>query len=272
MLFIEKRRDRPVVAGRSSHLRKDSPQGVGMSLPLDLNCDLAEHEPPGQTAALMALVTSANLACGGHAGTEATLRHALRLAKTHGVHAGAHPGLPGAFGRAETPLTPTAFRELLHRQLGLFLRLAAEVDVSPHHLKLHGALYHATERDPALRDVLIEVVKTEHPSLIIYALAGGTTLQAARAAGLEAWDEAFADRGYRSDGSLVSRTEPSAVIDDPATVAARLHAWQNGQPVLSVNGEALSLLPRTVCVHGDTPHSVALLQAARCALETTPLT
>lgn len=238
-----------------------------MSLPLDLNCDLAEHEPPEQTAALMALVTSANLACGGHAGTEDTLRHALRLARTHRVHAGAHPGLPGAFGRADTAITPQDFRDLLQRQLRLFLRYCEEEDVLPHHLKLHGALYHATERDSALRDVLIEVVTVEHPALIIYALGGGTTVHAARAAGLNAWDEAFADRGYRPDGSLVPRTEHGAILSDPAAVAARVTAWRTGQPILSVTGEGVSLQPRTVCVHGDSPHSIALLQAARRALE-----
>lgn len=239
-----------------------------MSLPLDLNCDLAEHERPEQTAALMALVTSANLACGGHAGSEATLRRALRLAKAHGVYAGAHPGLPGKFGRADTVLTPSAFRELLQRQLGLFLQLAAAEDVPPHHLKLHGALYHATERDDALRAVLMEVVMAEQPTFIIYGLAGGETVRAARAAGLEAWDEAFADRGYRPDGNLVSRTEPGALITDPATVTSRLEAWQAGRSILSVTGEALLLRPHTVCVHGDTPHSLSLLQAARDAIVT----
>ncbi len=233
---------------------------------LDLNCDLAEHEPPEQTAALMALVSSANLACGGHAGDEGTLRRALQLARDHDVRAGAHPGLPGAFGRGDVALTPEAFAGLLREQLAFFLSLAAAEGVMARHVKLHGALYHATDHNPALRAVFLNVLRQEHPGLCLYARAGGATAVEGRAAGLTVWEEAFADRGYRDDGTLVPRDQPGALVTDPVAITERVRALAEGRPFSSVSGRALLLSARTVCVHGDSPQSVALLHAARVGL------
>jgi UPF0271 protein len=234
---------------------------------IDLNCDLAEGEPPAHTAALLALVTSANVACAGHAGSRDAMRHALCVGRTLGVHLGAHPGLPGNFGRAPVgTLTAASLRDLLDEQVGRFLDLAAATEAVLHHVKLHGALYHATEHDPALRTAFINWIHTHTPQTIVYALAGGKTVAAARTAGLTAWDEGFADRAYRPDGSLVPRDQPGALLADPTTVAHRVHQLAQGQLISTVDGSPLRLKVQTVCLHSDSPHSLALLHAAHAAL------
>ena len=234
---------------------------------IDLNCDLAEGEPREHTAALLALVTSANVACAGHAGSTDAMRHALAVGRTLGARLGAHPGLPGNFGRAPVgALSPSDLHDLLDEQVGRFLELAAAAEVALHHVKLHGALYHATEHDPTLRTAFIDWIRTHTPHAIIYALAGGSTIAAARAAGLTAWDEGFADRAYRPDGSLVPRDQPGAVITDPTAVADRVSQFAHAHPIATINGSLLLLRVQTVCLHSDSPHALALLQAARTAL------
>jgi UPF0271 protein len=233
---------------------------------LDLNCDLGEGEPALVTGALMGHVTSANIACGGHAGTRRSMRRCLELARRLNVHAGAHPGLPHAFGRGVATLSAADFRALLREQLGRFDHLARECGVSFHHVKLHGTLYHATERDEELRTLFLEIVREQWPAAIVYALAGGETIKRARRLGLEAWDEAFADRGYRDDGSLVPRGEPGALISDPVVVADRVRHLAVGLPILTVTGGLLTLRARTVCLHGDSAGSLALARAIRAAL------
>ncbi|MFN0130898.1 MAG: 5-oxoprolinase subunit PxpA [Verrucomicrobiales bacterium] len=237
-------------------------------LPLDLNCDLAEGEPAELTAALMALLTSANLACAGHAGSVDTLRRALDLGRSAGIHLGAHPGLPGHFGRGSVDhLTPNDFLSLLKEQIGLFLELATAAALPMHHVKLHGALYHATESTEALRDTFIHFLLDHAPTTIVYALAGGRTVAAARAAGLPAWDEAFADRAYLPNGSLVPRSHPNALITDPAAVALRTARLARLQPIPAIDGSPIPLRPQTLCLHADSPNALILLQAARQALE-----
>ena len=135
-----------------------------------------------------------------------------------------------------------------------------------HHVKLHGTLYHATERDESLRITFLEVVREEWPEAIVYALSGGETVRLARIMGLQAWDEAFADRGYRDDGSLVPRGEPGALIGDPVVVADRVKRLAARHPIPTVTGGQLALRARTVCLHGDTAGSVAIARAIRAAL------
>jgi len=235
---------------------------------LDLNCDLAEGEPAERTAALMAEVTSANIACGGHAGNEHSMRHAVRLALQGGVRLGAHPGLPGHFGRRPViGLSQAEFLELLHVQVARLGAIAAAEGGRLHHVKLHGALYHATERQPALRDALVDFMTATCPGTVVYALAAGRTVAAARAAGLTAWDEAFADRGYRTDGSLVPRDQPQALLLDPGAISARVTALALGRPIATTDGPPLHLPTSTLCMHGDAPNSITLLRAARAALQ-----
>lgn len=234
---------------------------------LDLNCDLGEGEAPARTEALMARLTSANIACGGHAGDDDSMRRAIALAQARGVRIGAHPGMPGRFGRAETTLATGDFIALLESQLRRFRAHLRDAGATLHHIKLHGALYHLTENDAALREAYVAFVQREAPEAVIYALAGGKTVRAAREAGLAAWDEAFADRGYRRDGSLVPRGEPGALLASPAAVAERVREIAAGLVTPTDGGPPLSINARTLCLHGDSPDSPALLHAAAEALE-----
>src|SRR5437762_2834486 len=193
--------------------RRHSAVSTGI-MKLDLNCDLGEGEPLGRTRSLMCWVTSANVACGGHAGDLRTMEACVRFAKQLGARLGAHPGPwnRSDFGRGGSRLAPEGFELLLVQQVGALERVAHANGVRIHHIKLHGALYHASEEDEALAPRYIAIVKRFWPRARIYARAGGRVASVARRAGLVVWEEAFADRGYRGDGTLVPRTEPNALL------------------------------------------------------------
>jgi 5-oxoprolinase (ATP-hydrolysing) subunit A len=230
---------------------------------LDLNCDLGEGEPPARTWALMRRVTSVNVACGVHAGDAATMERCVRLAKTSGVRLGAHPGLAGAFGRGEVRLTPGELRQLVVDQVGALRGLAEKHGVRLRHVKLHGALYHAVEREPGLARGYLATMDGCFPGLAIYALAGGRVATLGRRQGLPVWEEAFLDRGYRDDGSLVPRAEEGALLTTPGQVRERLRSLIGRGGWATVSGGWLTLAPRTLCVHGDTPGALRLLGAIR---------
>jgi UPF0271 protein len=232
-------------------------------LTCDLNCDLGEGEPPARTRALMRRVTSVNVACGVHAGDVATMERCVRLAKAMGVKVGAHPGVAGAFGRGEVRLTPAELRRLLRAQVGELQRCTEQQGVRLHHVKLHGALYHAVEREPALGRCYVETVSREFTGLTLYALAGGRLAALGQSRGLTVWEEAFLDRGYRDDGSLVPRSEAGALLTSPAPVRARLQSLLERGGWATVSGGWVNLSPRTLCVHGDTPGALRLLAAIR---------
>ncbi len=217
---------------------------------IDLNADLGEREPPSRTRALMALIDSANIATGGHAGTVKTMDATIRLALRRGVRIGAHPGFAdgGRFGRAAMPLTPTGLEELLLQQVGVLDEVARRAGGTLHHVKLHGALYHAVEEGAALARSYAETVGQYFPGMKIYAFAGGQVVGAAQRAGVEVWGEAFADRGYLPDGRLIPRGEAGDVIVDSNEALTRLDA-------LLDRGSAEV---RTVCVHADSPNAVRL--------------
>lgn len=229
---------------------------------LDLNCDLGEGEPPARTRALMRWITSANIACGGHAGTVRSMDACLRWAKTAGVRAGAHPGMAGGFGRDERPIDAAGLELLLLHQVGALSRMAADQGVRLHHIKLHGALYHQVDRDPDLARVYLDVVRRWFPGLRVYARAGGGVVRQAQRARVRVWDEAFADRGYRDTGELVPRGEPGAMLEGLGPVRERLAGLRDGQGVRSNRGAWVPLTVRTVCVHSDTPDSVSLARVA----------
>lgn len=230
---------------------------------LDLNCDLGEGEPPARTRALMGRVTSVNVACGVHAGDAATMERCVRLAKASGVRLGAHPGLAGAFGRGEVRLTPAGLRQLLVAQVGSLRCLAEKHGVRLHHVKLHGALYHAVEREPGLARGYLATMDACFAGLAIYTLAGGRVAALGRRRGLPVWEEAFLDRGYRDDGSLVPRAEEGALLTTPRQVRERLRNLVGRGGWTTVSGGWLRLAPRTLCVHGDTPGALRLLRTVR---------
>ena len=217
---------------------------------MKLNADLGENEPPERTRALMPLLDLASVACGGHAGDDGTMRRAVRLAVEAGVEVGAHPGLPGNFGRAGADISVPDFRELLVSQAGRFAAICRREQSVMQHIKLHGALYHAVENSPHLAQAYVAAVQAHFPQAAIIAFAGGTVIAAARENGAPALAEVFAERGYRPDGSLIPRGQPGDLITDPAEAAAR---------VSSLRGD-------TICVHADTPNAVRIAQAVRSVL------
>lgn len=229
---------------------------------MDLNCDLGEHESPARTRALMKLITSANVACGGHAGSAATMEHCAALARANKVRLGAHPGLPGNFGRTETAVTPSELKTLLLHQISALEKVSHKQGIDLHHIKLHGALYHLTETNAGLRRAYLQTIKDYWPRLIVFARANGAVARQARAMKLKVWEEAFADRAYEPDGSLVPRMEKNAIhsADEALAQAASLiYADQ----VVTSGHRTIRLKPRTLCIHGDSPDAVEALKTIR---------
>jgi UPF0271 protein len=237
-----------------------------VSLHVDLNADLGEGAP--DDAELLALVSSANIACGGHAGDARLMQATVTAALLHGVAIGAHPGYADRehFGRRELQLPPAELRAELIGQIGALQALVRAAGGRLHHVKPHGALYNQAARDAALADVVADAVRAVDPGLAVYGLAGSELLRAAERAGLRVVAEVFADRGYRADGSLVPRGQPGALVDDvDAAVARTLRMLREGV-VVAVGGETVPLQAQTICLHGDGPHALAFARALHAAL------
>ncbi|MFM8414445.1 MAG: 5-oxoprolinase subunit PxpA [Planctomycetota bacterium] len=230
---------------------------------IDLNCDLGEGGP--HDAAVMPLVTSANVACGGHAGDETTMAVAVGLARRHGVAIGAHPGHADRqhFGRRELPITPAAAARLVVEQVE---RLDAIAGEPPRHVKLHGGLYHQAARDVALGSAVADALVARWPALILVAPAASPLVAVARERGLEVAEEAFIDRGYTAAGRLVPRSQAGAVITAPQTAAARAVRLVRDGLVETRDGGDLALRADTLCIHGDGSDPAALAKAVREAL------
>ena len=232
---------------------------------MDLNCDLGEGEPFTKTRALMRWITSANVACGGHAGTVRSMEGCTQLAKRFRVRLGAHPGAwdRAGFGRKPIQITSDELELLLLQQVGALERLAKAHGVRLHHIKLHGGLYHACENHDRLARRYIEVVRRWWPRATIYARAGGLVAAAARRRTVKVWEEVYADRGYRSDGTLVPRGERGALIMNPSAVRTRVGEIVERSRIETASGEWLSVCPNTICIHSDTPNAVTLAKAIR---------
>ncbi len=235
---------------------------------VDVNSDLGEGAGEALEDAILAHVTSVNVACGVHAGSPATMRATVRLALRHGVAVGAHPGLadPAGMGRRERALAPGAARVLVLDQVRSLARIAAGEGARIAHVKPHGALYTMAARDRVLADEVADAVREAGPDMILVGPTGSALEVAATRAGLTFAAEVFADRGVRRDGSLVPRSEPGAFVTDAAVAAARVVAMVVAGHVRAVTGEWLAARADTVCVHGDTPHAVALAASVRAAL------
>ena len=229
-------------------------------LEVDLNCDLGEGEP--HDAAVMPLVSSTNIACGGHAGDETTMAVAVELARRHGVAIGAHPGHADRehFGRRELPITPAAAATLVVDQLE---RLAAIAGEAPRHVKLHGGLYHQAARDVSLGVAVADALVARWPALILVAPAASPLVAVARDRGLEVAEEAFIDRAYTAAGTLVPRSAPGAMITDPRAAAARAVRLVRDGLVETSDGGDLALRADTLCIHGDGPDPAGLARAVR---------
>lgn len=237
-----------------------------MTLHVDLNADLGEGA--ADDAELLALVSSANIACGWHAGDARLMQRTVQAALAQGVAIGAHPSYPDRenFGRSEMQLSAAHVRADLIYQIGALNALIRAEGGRLHHVKPHGALYNQAARDAALADAIADAVRTVDPQLALYGLAGSELLRAAERAGLRAVAEVFADRGYRADGSLVPRSQPGAHVDDVDEAVARTLRMVREGVVQAVTGEAVPLQAQTICLHGDGPHALAFARAIHAAL------
>jgi UPF0271 protein len=222
---------------------------------IDLNADVGEE--CGQDAALMRCITSANVACGFHAGGAATMQKTVLLAREHGVGVGAHPSFSDRehFGRREMQLPPEEIRDLVIRQIEALAGVASREGIRLKHVKPHGALYNIAARDRRVADAIAQAIFSSDPSLVLFGLPNSELVAAGRAAGLQTAGEGFADRAYRADGTLVPRTEPGAVVHDPEEVLARVVGLASRPDIA------------TICVHGDTPGAAELASKIRTTLE-----
>jgi len=228
---------------------------------VDLNCDLGEGA--GHDAELMPLITSANIACGAHAGDEATMRETVALAQKHGVALGAHPGFADRanFGRRELPVTPDEVHELVLNQVRKLQKMGPV-----RHVKPHGALYNMAARDLELARSVVDAIYEADPRLILFGLAGSHLIAVAEACGLPVVSEVFADRTYQEDGSLTPRSQPNALItDENAAVAQVLRMVREGR-VRATDGSEVAIKADTVCLHGDGAHPVEFARRLRQAL------
>lgn len=238
-----------------------------MTRTIDFNCDLGEG--CGNDADIIPLVSSANIACGGHAGDEATMRATLRLCREHGVAAGAHPGHEDreGFGRRAVDLPPSAIAALVTRQLERLARLADSEGVRLVHVKPHGALYNQAADAPVVATAIADAVAAFDRGLVLVGLSGSALPSAGMAAGLRVSHEVFAERGYGADGRLLPRGTPGAVIGSVEAVVSQAVALANGTGVACPDGTRLFPRADTLCLHGDRPDAAAVAHTLRAALE-----
>ncbi|MDF2630519.1 MAG: lactam utilization protein [Symbiobacteriaceae bacterium] len=238
---------------------------------VDLNCDMGESFGTyqlGLDEQVMPLITSANVACGFHAGDPQVLRRTVELARLHSAAIGAHVSFPDlvGFGRREMNATPLEVENDTLYQLGAIGAFCKAAGVPLRHIKPHGALYNMAQKDRALADAIVRAVVAFDPALLVFAQPGSALEQAAQAAGLTAIGEVFADRAYNADGTLASRKLPGAVIHDPEQVAERATRMVTSGSVTAIDGTVVPLRAETICVHGDTPGAVDLIRRIRARL------
>lgn len=238
---------------------------------IDLNADIGESYGAwrmGDDAALLPLVSSANIACGFHAGDPATMRRSVELCIEHRVAIGAHPSYPDrdGFGRRDMSLSPAEIRDAVVYQVGALAGVAAAAGTRLSHVKPHGALYNRAAADPRAADAIATAVRAFDPGLRLVGLAGSCLLDAGRAAGLQVLAEGFADRRYDARGLLVSRGSPEALIEDPALAEAQVLGMVRDGSVIAIDGTSVRVSVDTVCLHGDSPRAVALASRLRAAL------
>jgi UPF0271 protein len=231
---------------------------------LDLNADVGEGDHETDEA-LLALVSSANVACGFHAGDKQTMQITVAMAVRNGVAVGAHPGFDDreGFGRRPQHLTGDEIRELLLTQLRTLDAIARAEGTPLHHVKPHGALYNQAETDGALAAAIVAAIRAFDPALRFVGRAGSAMEQAARSAGHPFTAEAFADRRYRPDGTLLPRSKPGAVLTDTEEVARQVRSLVTDSEVRTSDGSRIAVSFGTLCVHGDTPGAVTLARRIR---------
>jgi 5-oxoprolinase (ATP-hydrolysing) subunit A len=239
---------------------------------IDINCDMGEGFGAykiGEDEKMIRYVTSANIACGFHAGDPMVMARTLQLAKSNRVAVGAHPGYPDliGFGRRALETSPGEIKNYVLYQIGAIAALARASGLELQHVKPHGALYnHAAKNERAAVEIT-EAVKSFDPDLVLFVLAGSMFVEIARAAGLRVVQEAFADRAYTRDGQLAPRKLPGAVIHDRQKVRERVLKLVKTGIMVSIEGDDISLNADTLCLHGDTPGAWELAKTIREALD-----
>lgn len=244
---------------------------------IDLNADLGEGFGAyrmGDDAAMLGLVTSANVACGFHAGDPEIMAATFRMARDRGVAIGAHPGFPDlwGFGRRRIPYSADEIERLVAYQLGAALGVAAYAGARVTYVKAHGALANIAAEERSVADALAKAVKAVDPSLALLAIALTEQVVAGEAAGLAVHQEVYADRGYDERGGLLPRTEPGALIHDVGEATARALAMVTEGAIVTRSGARLPTPIRSICVHGDSPQAVALAGRLRGALDAAGVT
>jgi len=239
---------------------------------IDLNSDLGESFGAwrvGDDEAMFAIVSSANIACGYHAGDALTMAESVGRAIRHGVALGAHPGYRDrvGFGRRALDTSPAEIAAELLVQLGALDGVARGAGIRVRYVKAHGALYHRLAADEPAAYAFVDAIARYDPALSVLGPPSSALERAAGAAGLRFAREAFIDRGYVADGSLVPRGEPGAVVDDPAAAADRALELAETGAITADDGSRVELIPDSLCLHGDTPGAIAMARAVREALE-----
>lgn len=243
-----------------------------MKFKVDINSDLGEsfgRFKVGHDAEIMSFITSANVACGFHAGDPMVMARTVKLAKENGVAVGAHPGFPDliGFGRRRMELSKEEVTNIVVYQVGALEAFAKAAGVALQHVKPHGALYNVAAENGAYVEAIIEAVSTVNPELVLFSLADSRMAKIGEKAGLRVAHEVFVDRAYNQDGSLVSRSAAGALIDDAKLVAKRAVRMVKERTVTAINGREVEFDEvHTICIHGDTPNAVDLARTVKEAL------
>ncbi len=237
-----------------------------MNRKIDINADLGEGT--GLDAAIMPLISSCSIACGGHYGTDESMRNTIRLAEKHMVKIGAHPSFPDTdnFGRKVLTITKSDLTESVYHQMLQFLAICETEEATVHHIKLHGALYNYAAKDAATADAVVDAICNLgiRPKLYV---PHGSVLHRKAENLLPLVFEAFIDRRYADDGTLIKRSHPKALINNPVDAWENLYSMLHNKEVVSLSGRAIPIVANTFCVHGDTPNSVKILDYINEQLE-----
>ncbi|MDR2363227.1 MAG: LamB/YcsF family protein [Spirochaetaceae bacterium] len=232
---------------------------------IDLNCDLGESFGPwtmGLDTEIMPLISSANIACGFHAGDPLVMAKTVKAARDHGVAVGAHPGFPdlSGFGRRDMKVSGEEAKAYVQYQIGALKAFCDARKVPLAHVKPHGALYNMAARDPVLAEAVCRAIAEVDPGLILLALAGSEMIRAAEKQGIPVAREVFADRAYEEDGSLAARSKSGALITDEDEALDRVVGMVKEGRVRAITGKEITLTADSVCVHGDGPQALAFVQ------------
>ena len=239
---------------------------------IDLNCDMGESFGAyrmGDDLDILDYVTSANIACGFHAGDSATMHKTVEAALAKGVAVGAHPGLPDlqGFGRRTMALSASEAYDIVIYQIGALAGFARALGARLHHVKAHGALYNMAAKDYRLSEAIAHAVHDFDPGLVLFGLAGSETIVAAARVGVRAAGEVFADRTYQDDGSLTPRGRPDAMIEDVEAAIIQVKRMVTEGVVRSTSGKDVALRADTLCIHGDQPGALAFVRRIRAELD-----